>query len=115
MLNIKLNIQRFSSGSSSSGIFSQWSAGITQSGITDILTQFKNEIEDAEEAIKSYDGVDFALQAGWSGQDCDDYLEKFHEHAQDVCDDIDKYKEAVAAEVDKIIAQWEDFQKGLVS
>ena len=109
MSNTKLDIQKFGAGGTS------WSAGITESAIKASYDSFCTEIAATEEAIRTFTGVDAALQEGWSGTDCTAYLDKFHTHAEDVCAQIEEYKVAVGKEVESIIAQWTEFQAGLIS
>ena len=106
---VKLDIQRFSGGGS------QWSSGVTKSAVQQALESFNNEIRATQEAIRAWAPVDSALQSGWSGQDCEQYLEKFHQHAEDICEKIEEYRAAVAKEAESIISQWETFQAGLIS
>lgn len=112
MSTIKLDIQKFNFGSAPEA---SWSSGITVTAVQAALASFNNEIQATIDAIKNYTAVDDALHAGWSGKDCETYLAKFHEHAEDVCSKIEVYKEAVAKEAESIISQWEEFQSGLIS
>ncbi len=109
MSTIKLNIQRFGAGGGA-----DWSSGITKSAVQTALDNFNQVIQEAEDAIMNYASVDSALQAGWSGVDCQNYLEKFHTHAQDVKDKIENYRQAVSKEAQSIIEQWETFQQNLI-
>jgi uncharacterized protein YukE len=108
MSTCKLNIQLFGGGGS-------WTQGVTVSAINTAFDTFKSDCEAAKEAINNYSNVDAALQAGWSGDDCTQYLEKFHQHAANVCAEIDEYVTAVRGTLDKIIDQWAEFQAGLIS
>lgn len=109
MSTIKLNIQLFGGGGSN------WTEGVTQSAVQAAYDQFSSKIDDVETSIMNYGPVDAALQAGWSGQDCANYIEKFHQHASNVCNHIEEYRTAVKTTVDSILAQWESFQSGLIS
>jgi len=109
MSNIKLDIQKFAGGGA------DWSAGVTRSAIESALESFNAAIVRAQEAILNTAAVDGALKSGWSGTDCEVFLEKFHQHATEVTDNIEKYRVAVTAEAEKIIGQWEEFQANLIS
>ena len=108
MSTIKLNIQLFGGGVA-------WTQGVSVSAVNTAFDTFKTDCEEAKTAIMNYGKVDTALQEGWSGEDCVQYLNKFHLHAQNVCDEIDDYVSAVKVTVDKIIDQWTEFQAGLIS
>jgi uncharacterized protein YukE len=108
MSTIKLNIQLFGGGGG-------WTEGVTQSAVQATYDAFSAKIDDVQTAILNYGPVDSALAAGWSGQDCQMYCEKFHQHAQNVCNHIEDYRTAVKATIDSIISQWESFQAGLIS
>lgn len=112
MLKIKLDIQKFGGGGSSSHVFT---AGVTRSAIEAAYNDFHNQIVQTNEAIGNIGEVRAALEAGWSGQDCQDFLEKFDAHQQNVQKQILEYDVAVKAAVDKLIAEWEAFQAGLIS
>ena len=109
MSTIKLNIQLFGGGGAG------WTEGVTQSAVQAAYDQFSSKIDDVENSIMNYGAVDAALQKGWSGQDCVTYIERFHQHATNVCNHIEDYRTAVKATVDSILAQWESFQSGLIS
>ena len=107
MSTIKFDIQLFGGGG--------WSEGITKSAVQAAYDQFSAKIDEVQTAIMNYAGVDAALSAGWSGEDCVQYLEKFHEHAANICGHIEDYRTAVNTTVSNVIAQWESFQSGLIS
>lgn len=109
MSTIKFDIQKFGNGDQ------RWTAGVTESAIKEAYEDFSKQIEEAENAIKDMSGVGEALVAGWKGQDRIDYMEKFLKHAMNVIDQIEEYKVAVGTEIESIIGQWEEFQKGLIS
>lgn len=108
MSNIKFNLQMFAGGA-------DWSEGITESAIRSAYDTFSTDIDNAIDAIKNYASVDEALREGWSGQDCEKYLTKFHDHAAKIVTQIDDYRTAVKGQVDSIIEQWDEFQAGLIS
>ena len=108
MSDIKMDIQLFGGGG-------DWSEGITISAVDEALNSFSQQIDEIQNTIRSYDSVDTALTNGWSGVDCQQYLEKFHTHAEKICAQIDEYRSAVKATVESIKTQWEDFQSGLIS
>ena len=108
MSTIKLNIQLFGGGGG-------WTEGVTQSAVNAAYDQFSAKIDEVQTAIMNFGPVDGALTAGWIGQDCVTYLERFHQHAQNVCNHIDEYRTAVKATVNSILSQWESFQASLVS
>lgn len=112
MSDIKFDLQLFGGGAAGG---SQWTEGITQSAVDAAYDAFSAKIDQVEEAIKNYAAVDAALEAGWSGTDRDAYLEKFHQHAETVCSQIEEYRTAVKNTVEEIKAQWESFQSGLIS
>ena len=107
MSKIKFDIQMFSGGGN-------WTAGVTQSAIHSAYDKFSSAIDEANEAIMNYKAIDSALTSGWSGQDCTDFLDKFHTHATHVTEQIDEYRSAVSKEVDSIISQWSEFQSTLI-
>lgn len=107
MSNFNFDLQLFGGGG--------WSEGVTKSAVLAAYDQFSAKIDEVETAIMNYAAVDSALSAGWSGQDCVQYLERFHEHANNICNHIEEYRTAVKATVDSVIAQWESFQSGLIS
>ncbi len=107
MSTIKFNIQMFGGGS-------DWSAGVTKSAVDAAFDSFSAEIDATMEAIRDYGSVDAAFEAGWSGTDRDAYLEKFHKHAEDICQVIEEYRSAVQKQKDDIISNWESFQSGLI-
>lgn len=113
MSEIKFDIQIFGGGASGGG--ANWSSGITKSSIEAAYASFSAKVDAVEDSIRNYAAVDAALQAGWSGTDCNTFLEKFHTHAESVCTQIDEYREAVKSSVDSIINQWESFQNSLIS
>ena len=110
MLNIKLDIQKWGGKKGTS-----WTEGITESDIDDAYKEFSKKIKKITETILDYKPVDEALQAGWSGTDCNKYLEKFHAHAESVCTQIEEYNTQVAASVEQVKAQWEEFQDSLIN
>ena len=112
MLDVKINIQLF--GGNGDTVVNEWTAGVTKTAIMQTLENFDREIENADNAIRAYAKVDGALSTGWSGQDCLDYIQKFHEHADKVINQIDEYKDAVHAQVNLIINEWDEFQKNLI-
>jgi uncharacterized protein YggL (DUF469 family) len=114
MLKSKLDIQRFSNGGggTSSRTFT---AGVTKSAIQQAYDDFHNQIIATNETIGNIDGVRNALEAGWSGKDCQDFLDKFDAHQQNVQKQILEYDAAVKVAVDKLIDEWEQFQSGLIS
>ena len=112
MSTIKLDIQKFNGGGGGGGA---WTEGITKSAIEAAYDSFSQKIDEAIAAINNYAPVDSALTAGWSGQDCQAYLDKFHVHAKNVCNEIEEYRTAVKATVTSVISQWESFQAGLIS
>lgn len=109
MSNINLDLQLFGGGSGN------WSSGITESAIKEAFQSFSTQIDETIDAIRNYSKVDEALNAGWSGQDCEDYIDKFHTHAEKVITQIEAYRTAVGTQVDSIIEQWDTFQAGLIS
>ena len=113
MLRSKLDIQKF--GSNGDGGGRTFTAGITESAIRAAYNDFHNQIVKTNEAIAEYKSVRDALEAGWSGQDCQDFLTKFDAHQQNVQDQILEYDAAVKAAVDKLIEEWRTFQAGLIS
>ncbi|MGM9877636.1 MAG: hypothetical protein ACI33S_03205 [Bacilli bacterium] len=108
MSNIKMDIQLFGGGG-------DWSEGITVSAVDAAYDSFSQQIDAIEDAIRNYSSVDTALSAGWSGVDCQQYLDKFHQHTEEVCTQIEEYRVAVKATVEDIKSQWEDFQANLIS
>ena len=108
MSNIKLDIQKWGGNGS-------WTEGITESKLDDAYKKFKRDIKDIKETIKDYKAVDSALKAGWRGSDCDKYLDKFHAHANSVCDQIEEYNTQVGAAVEQVKQQWKEFQDNLIS
>ena len=107
MSTMKLNIQLFGGGS-------KWTAGITESAIDDAYKDFCSKILDTENAIKDYSSVDEALKKGWSGKDCEDYIAKYHAHAESVIVQIEEYKVAVGKAIEGLKANWAAFQNGLI-
>ena len=73
MLRSKLDIQKF--GSDGGG--RTFTAGITESAIRAAYNDFHNQILETNEAIGDILPVRAALEAGWSGKDCEDFLNKF--------------------------------------
>ncbi len=112
MLKVKLDIQKFGAGGAGGRTFT---AGITKSAIEAAYDDFHNQIIATNEAINNIGPIRAALEAGWSGQDCQDFLDKFNAHQQNVQKQILEYDVAVKAAVDKLIAEWEAFQAGLIS
>lgn len=110
MSTINLDIQKFNAGGNGT-----WTHGVTKSAMESAYQDFCTKIETTKEAILNYQEVSAALEEGWSGQDRIDFMEKFDVHCHNVCDQIDEYKVAVGQMVDKIIAEWESFQNGLIS
>ena len=109
MSDIKLDLQLFGAGGGN------WTEGITVSAIDAAYQSFSAKIDEVITAINNYAPVDAALADGWSGTDCQMYLEKFHIHAKNVCNEIETYRTAVKATVESIKQQWESFQSGLIS
>lgn len=109
MSNIKLDLQLFGPGGAN------WTEGITVSAIDAAYNSFSSKIDDVITAINNYAPVDEALADGWSGTDCQMYLDKFHVHAKNVIAEIETYRTAVKATVESIKQQWETFQAGLIS
>ena len=109
MLTIKLDTQRFSGGGGT-----DWTAGVTKSAVETALNSFNKEIEETKSAILAHQKVDSALKAGWSGADCDVFLERFEQHANHVCEQVEEYRADVEREGKSIVDQWEAFQAGLV-
>lgn len=109
MSTIKFDIQKFGNGDQ------RWTAGVTESAIKEAYEDFKKQIEEAENAIRDWQGVGLVLALGWRGQDCVDFLDKFKQHAENVIAQIEEYKVAVGNEIESIISQWDEFQKGLIS
>ncbi len=109
MSTIKFDIQKFGNGDQ------RWTAGVTESAVKEAYADFSKQIDEAENAIKDWQGVADALAAGWRGQDCIDFVQKFLQHAKNVIDQIEEYRTAVGTEIESIIGQWEEFQKGLIS
>ena len=114
MLKVKLDIQRFGGGDKGAAgpVFT---AGVTKSAILAAYDDFHKQIVATNEAIGNIAGVRSALEAGWSGKDCQDYLDKFDKHQQNVQKQILEYDAAVKVAVDKLIEEWEAFQAGLIS
>jgi hypothetical protein len=104
---MKLNIQLFGGGT-------KWSAGITESAIDQAYKDFCARIALTENAIKSYSAVDEALKNGWSGKDRDDYIAKYHAHADSVIAQIEEYRLAVGKAIEDLKANWTNFQNGLI-
>ena len=117
MLKIKLDIQKFSGGKADSAAAAGpvFTAGITKSAIEAAYQEFHEQIIATNEAIGDIAGVRAALEAGWSGKDCQDFLEKFDKHQQNVQKQILEYDAAVKVAVGKLIDEWETFQAGLIS
>lgn len=109
MSTIKFDIQKFGSGGE------RWSAGITETAIRDAYTNFSNQITETQNVIRNTTAVHDALEAGWSGQDREDYLAKYDQHAEKVIAQIEEYRVAVGKEVESIIEQWTEFQGNLIS
>ena len=107
MSTMKLNIQLFGGGS-------KWTAGITESAIDEAYKDFCTKISETETAIRNYNKVDEALKKGWSGKDCEDYLTKYHAHAESVCSQIEEYKVAVGKALEDLKANWAQFQNSLI-
>lgn len=111
MSTIKFDIQKFGGGEETQ----TWSAGVTETAVRQEYANFCTQLDTTEETIRNIDSVRAALEAGWSGQDREDYLTKFQEHTENVIKQIEEYRVAVGKEVDSIIEQWTEFQKGLIS
>ncbi len=111
MLKVKLDIQLFGPG----GGARTFTAGVTESAIRAAYDDFHNQIVAVNEAIGNIGPVRNALEAGWSGQDCQDYLAKFDAHQQNVQKQILEYDVAVSKAVEKLIEEWRAFQAGLIS
>ncbi len=112
MLKIKLDVQRFKGDGGAAPTFT---AGITTSAIRAAYDDFHNQIIATNEAIGNISTVRAALEAGWSGKDCQDYLDKFDKHQQKVQEQILEYDAAVKVAVEKLINEWTEFQAGLIS
>lgn len=109
MLKVKLDIQKFGPGGKT------FTAGVTESAIRGAYDEFHNRIIATNDAIGNIGPVRAALEAGWSGQDCQDFLDKFDAHQQNVQKQILEYDAAVKAAVEKLIEEWKAFQAGLIS
>ena len=112
MLKVKLDIQRFGGDGGGGRTFT---AGVTESAIRAAYDDFHNQIIATNEAIGNIGPVRSALEAGWSGKDCQDFLDKFDAHQQNVQKQILEYDAAVSAAVEKLIEEWRAFQAGLIS
>lgn len=112
MLKVKLDIQLFGDDGSGGRTFT---AGVTESAIRAAYDDFHKQIVAVNEAIGNISGVRSALEAGWSGQDCQDFLDKFDAHQQNVQKQILEYDVAVSNAVNKLIEEWKVFQAGLIS
>ena len=115
MSTIKFDLQLFGPGPvDTTGEGGSWTQGVTKSAVESTYDAFSNKIDNAIEAIRDYSGVTAALEAGWSGQDRLDFLEKYRIHTEHVIEQIEEYRTNVRTTVDSIISQWEEFQTNLV-
>lgn len=109
---MNLNIVMYSEGGSDSG---HWTEGVNPSAIDACLKDFDKQIESAKETILKTTGVKDSLNANWKGADCDMFLAKLDQNANNICDQIDEYVTAIHTEVERIIQDWATFQSGHIS
>ncbi len=92
------------------------STGVSQKGKEDIKQQIQIDlVQDASNELDNNGDVKEALQACWSGQDCEQFIKNLDTMVTDVKEALSKYNEEIGAKLDEVYDQWVQFQSTHVS
>lgn len=108
-----------SGGAAAGGSTLAWDVtthGVTLEGMNGVLEQIKLVmIDNAIVNLNNTAAVQEAVQAGWSGTDCDQWLTNFNALRQEIVDSLEFYYNQIEAEFQKIFTEWENFQASNVT
>lgn len=84
--------------------------GVSVSGKENVKAKIKIDFDEASKELDSNDDIKNALEACWSGQDCEQFLNNFYRMIGEVKEKLTDYNREVEEKLDEVYGKWVDFQ-----
>ncbi len=99
--------------------FGTMTQGISQTGIMEVYEQINSLIvgegESCQKVLNDRAAFEAALDAGWIGEDREVFKTNMGNLANQISEKLIEYDNAIKAEFQKIVDEWDTFQKNNIS
>ena len=103
-------------GGSSGLSWDSTTSGVTLEGMNEVLDGIRLVMVDqARENLNNTSALQETIREGWSGSDCDMWLQNFDSLRKEIDESLEFYYNQIEAEFQKIFTDWEEFQASNVT